>query len=210
MRTGHGELNFAEWFRGDQVTDKGASPAGETAAVRVFPGLPEQARLVRRWVLARLEGRPVDKEAATLIADELFANAVLHTASGNAGGQVTVAVTADDFIHVHDQGGAPAPGRDFPLAGPSGLREGGQGRVLVTSLSSACGFTPADQCPAGGPGDPAPAAHGGCAWARPLPAAPGPGGPPVPSQGPARPGTTIVAAAHPACGLLTSTKGNIS
>lgn len=45
--------------------------------------------------------------------------------------------------------------------------ENGRGLVLVTALSEAWGFTPADQCRAGGPGDPAPAAHGGCVWACP-------------------------------------------
>lgn len=170
--------------------------------MRVFPGLPEQARLVRRWVLARLAGRPVDLEAAALIADELFANAVLHTASGDEGGVVTVAVTADSVIHVHDQGGQPSPARELPLSGPAGLREGGQGRVLVTGLSSTCGLAPAGQCGAAGPGDPAPAAHGGCAWAIPLPSASDQDGTHLPQQ----PGDDH-AATHPASGL-TTTKGD--
>lgn len=207
MHPGHAELIFAEQSRGDLVPDRNTIPLPEPVEVRVFPGLPEQAREVRRWVLARLAGRPVDSEAAALIADELFANALLHTASGDDDGRVTVAVTAASVIHVHDLGGEPVPAREFPLAGLAGPREGGQGRVLVTSLSSGCGLTPADQCGAGGPGDPAPAAHGGCAWALPLPDAPGPGGTDLPPQGPDQPEDNH-SAAHPACGLTTITKGD--
>jgi anti-sigma regulatory factor (Ser/Thr protein kinase) len=70
----------------------GAGPA----AVRVFPGEPGQAGEACRRVralAAHLGG--TDPGDLALIVTEPFANAVLHTRSGSAGGKVTVAVTAD-------------------------------------------------------------------------------------------------------------------
>ena len=135
-------------------------------AVRVFPGRPEQTPHVRRWTRALLAPGPADLDAAEVIVSEIFANAVLHTRSGQPGGLAAVAVTADSAVHVHDQGNAGhIPPCGLPLAIPGRLRENGRGLVLVTALSRAWGFTPAGQCCAAGPGDPAPAARGGCVWA---------------------------------------------
>ena len=84
-----------------RVLTGGAAPT----AVRVFPGLPEQAARARRWVraLASGAGGP-DPDGLDLVVTELFANAILHTRSGEPGGKVTIAVTADGVVHVHDYG----------------------------------------------------------------------------------------------------------
>ncbi len=72
------------------------------------------------------------------MTSELFTNAVLCSASGRPGGQVTVSVrTADGAIRVDvaDQGAVPAC-----MATPPGL---GQGLALVAALADASG---ADGC----------------------------------------------------------------
>jgi anti-sigma regulatory factor (Ser/Thr protein kinase) len=160
-------------------------------AVRVFPGLAAQVPHARRWVRA-LASRPGREPGRTdlvddleLIAAELFANAVLHTRSGGGGGTVTVAVTADWVIHVHDQGaGGPCPGL---LAVGGGVRDDfGRGLQIVMAISGGLAHLPAAWCPVGGPDDPAIGAGGCCTCCRP---AVGPPAPPVPSQEQRRPAT---------------------
>ena len=74
-------------------------------AVRVFPGQAVQAAEARRWVRAlACAADPLATDDAELVLTELFANAIQHTRSGSEGGTVTVAVTADRVIHVHDLG----------------------------------------------------------------------------------------------------------
>jgi anti-sigma regulatory factor (Ser/Thr protein kinase) len=138
-------------------------------AVRVFPGLPGQAAEVRRWAgaLASARGGP-DPGDLMLIVTELFANAVLHTRSGQAGGKVTVAVSADGVIHVHDYGTAgPCPGL---AAGPRPAgdprEDFGHGLEIVTALSGGLAHLPAAWCPAAGPDDPAAGAGGCCTCCR--------------------------------------------
>lgn len=81
---------------------------------RVFPGKPEQAAAVRAFVRSVLAGHPA-RDDAELIASELAANAVRHTASG-MGGMFAVAVAVPSAtvasVLVVDQGAyaAPAPG----------------------------------------------------------------------------------------------------
>lgn len=138
---------------------------GATAAVRVFPGRADQAAEVRRWVrgLAPCEGDPLAVDYAELVASELFANAVAHTLSGGLGGTVTVAVTEDGHIHVHDLGngtGTPCLSLD-PLALLAAVpedQEDGRGLLLVATLcEGSLSATPAAECPIGGP-----AVTGGC------------------------------------------------
>jgi anti-sigma regulatory factor (Ser/Thr protein kinase) len=140
--------------------------------VRVFPGHADQAAEARHWVrgLAAPAG-VLACEDAELVLTELFANAVRHTRSGDAGGTVTVAVTADGVIHVHDLGtaGQPAcPG--LATAAPAGLRlleVSGRGLPIVAALCPERESRPAAQCPAAGPGDPAASAGGCCIACRP-------------------------------------------
>jgi anti-sigma regulatory factor (Ser/Thr protein kinase) len=127
-------------------------------AVRVFPGQAEQVPHARRWVRAlALATSPAAVDEAELVAAELFANAILHTASGAEGGTVTVAVTTDGIIHVHDLGLAGrqgCPGLPGPRQPQDGwLPERGQGLLIVAALSTGCMHLPAARCPATGSGD---------------------------------------------------------
>jgi anti-sigma regulatory factor (Ser/Thr protein kinase) len=133
----------------------------------MFPGQPAQARGARRWVRALASAAGItDPGDAELITAELFANAVLHTRSGGAGGLVVVAVTADGVIHVHDYGTAgPCPGLSAAPAGGPG--ESGRGLEIVAALSGGLAHLPAAWCPAAGPGDPAVRAGGCCTCCRP-------------------------------------------
>lgn len=135
-------------------------------AVRVFPGQADQAAEARRWVRAlACEAGTLAADDAALVLTELFANAILHTRSGDEGGTVTVAVTADGVIHVHDLGstGQP-PCPSLATTAPAGLRLlelTGRGVPIVAALCPAPRAMPAAQCAVAGPGDPA--AHaGGC------------------------------------------------
>jgi anti-sigma regulatory factor (Ser/Thr protein kinase) len=125
------------------------------AAVRVFPGQAEQVPHARRWARAlALATSPAAADEAELITAELVANAILHTTSGAEGGTVTVAVTTDGVIHVHDlglAGGLPCPGLPGPRQPLDGrLPESGQGLLIVAALSTGCVHLPAALCPAAG------------------------------------------------------------
>jgi hypothetical protein len=112
-----------------------------------------------------------DPDEAELITAELFSNAVLHTRSGGKGGKVTVAVTADGVIHVHDYGtDGPCPGLATGTPPDGDPREDfGHGLEIVAELCSGLAHLPAAWCPAGGPGDPATGAGGCCTCCRPAP-----------------------------------------
>jgi anti-sigma regulatory factor (Ser/Thr protein kinase) len=147
-------------------------------AVRVFPGRADQAAHARRWVRAlAAPAGPVACEDAELVLAELFANAIRHTRSGDAGGTVTVAVTADGVIHVHDLGTTsqpPHPG--LAAAAPAGARlleVSGRGLPIVAVLCPEWEARPAAQCPAAGPGDLAAQAGGCCIACRPQSWPPG-------------------------------------
>jgi serine/threonine-protein kinase RsbW len=148
-------------------------------AVRVFPGQAEEARQARRWVraLMAVSCAPAADEAK-LAAGELFANAVRHTRSGAPGGKVTIAVTADGVIHVHDQGtGGKPPCAALTAASQEdgSLSDSGRGLGIVAAICAGWGCMPAARCPAAGPGDPAAQDGGCCAWCRPAPWPPGRG-----------------------------------
>jgi anti-sigma regulatory factor (Ser/Thr protein kinase) len=147
--------------------------AASPAAVRVFPGQADQVPHARRWVrdLALAASAGAADEAELVLA-ELFTNAVLHTASGTQGGTVTVAVTADGVIHVHDlgmTGTAPCPGLPGPARPADGrLPECGRGLLIVAALSTGCVHLPAARCPVAGPGDTAAQAVGCCTRCHPA------------------------------------------
>jgi anti-sigma regulatory factor (Ser/Thr protein kinase) len=152
--------------------------------VRVFPGVLEQVGEARAWVRLLAEGRPVDASEAELLSGELFANAVLHSASGGPGGVVLVAVTAGLVVHVHDQGSRGVPGQAV-----GGVRSGwdesesGRGLLIVEAMASGHGVGPANRCEAAGPADAVLAVGGRCSWARPLSAVPSGGLRSVPGGG---------------------------
>lgn len=122
---------------------------------RVFPGRPDRVAAVRAYVADCLTGAgwPTLVADAVLCVDELFANAVRHTRSGEPGGEVAVRVEpvgAAVVCHVHDQGGPSVPAPGSPQRGG----ESGRGLPIVAALASACGGTNA--CDVGSP------LRGGC------------------------------------------------
>ncbi|KAB2339762.1 ATP-binding protein [Actinomadura rudentiformis] len=74
---------------------------------RSFPGGPEQARAVRRFVACLLDGCPYLDEVL-LVAGELVVNAIRHTKSGQDGGTFTIEIMRGAngvAVSVADQGG---------------------------------------------------------------------------------------------------------
>ncbi|MFF4437954.1 ATP-binding protein [Streptomyces sp. NPDC001621] len=83
-----------------------------TSRARVWglscPGFPEEVSRARRWTRDILRGSPL-AEDAELIVSELSANAILHTASGQAYGSFHLAVAVSAKVvalSVTDDGGA--------------------------------------------------------------------------------------------------------
>jgi hypothetical protein len=109
-------------------------------AVLTLPGLPKSASAAREFTAKCLAGSPAAGDAV-LCVGELFANAVLHSASGLPGGEVTVMVsTAADGtarVDVIDEGPLP-PG----ACASHGL---GQGVLIVSQLADAFGADGADR-----------------------------------------------------------------
>jgi len=104
---------------------------------RIFPGEGEQLRELRQWLrdlLPKCEAR----DDVILVANELAANAVCHTASGR-GGQFSVEVTvAGDLLRVRvGDGGGPSQPRI--IDDPAGER--GRGLRLVQELSVGMGVS---------------------------------------------------------------------
>jgi anti-sigma regulatory factor (Ser/Thr protein kinase) len=164
-----------------------ARPRDPARAARVFPGRAEHARDVRGWARSLTEaacGPAADD--VVLAAGELFANAITHSRSGQAGGLVTVIVIAGPDgaeVHVHDQGadGGQVPHMVLDTVPPA--RESGRGLRIVASVAGEWDAGPAAWCPQAGTGDPAVAAGGCCAWCR-IPAQPVLAGPvPAPRAG---------------------------
>jgi anti-sigma regulatory factor (Ser/Thr protein kinase) len=133
------------------------------AVGRVFDGEPRLVSAARRWAAALLAEAGADQEVTALLTSELFTNTLLHTRSGQPGGTVTVLVTPDGELHVHDHG--PLAGR---CGGPGAWTVAperasfGQGMVLVARLSAGLVHGPAAACPLMWPGDPASSAGGCC------------------------------------------------
>jgi hypothetical protein len=108
---------------------------------RIFPGTPRQVRFVRDFTRRVLAGCPVEDDAV-LLASELAANAVMHTASGRSGVFAVVIDRAPAWvtIEVHDGGSEATPG---VLDGSAG-GESGRGLSVVQAMASRWGY-------AGGP-----------------------------------------------------------
>ncbi|MFI0349245.1 ATP-binding protein [Actinomadura sp. 9N407] len=104
----------------------------------VLPGTEPAVALVRRYARALLPGFPELYEL-TVVASELFTNAVRHSRSGHladdrAGGHVTVSFLVGTEVlrlEIADQGGAGAPG----LRAPDDNGESGRGLHVVEALS---------------------------------------------------------------------------
>ncbi|GAA2880124.1 ATP-binding protein [Streptosporangium fragile] len=108
---------------------------------RTFPGRPDQVPEARRFVRFLLADSPV-RDDAEQVAAELAANAVRHTASGQARGTFIVEVlrrATATRVTVYDCGWGPTPSftrRDRPDA----LGEDGRGLPLVAALASQVGY----------------------------------------------------------------------
>ncbi|HVB44700.1 MAG TPA: ATP-binding protein [Streptosporangiaceae bacterium] len=102
---------------------------------RVFEGTSDQVRAVRQFIRTALPAHPA-LDDAVLVASELAANAVGHTASGNPGGfflvHVTVVSPQAIAVLVTDQGS----GQDPRPQDVSADDEAGRGLAIVTALAS--------------------------------------------------------------------------
>lgn len=146
-------------------------PTVTATATRVFRGIPEEARVARRWV-RMLAGAVCGLAAddAELAAGELFANAVAHTRSGAFSGKITVVVVLDGdgmAVHVHDQGAddSQMPGM-LPFSGEYSLLDSGRGLQLVDSVSAGWETGPVGYCRHAAEDDPTVSADGRCTWFR--------------------------------------------
>ena len=95
------------------MTARTQAPAGQTqqparpatSYQRTFPGRAEEAARVRREIAGYLNGCPVTDDMV-LIADELAANAILHTHSRGSTFQIRCQLTPGAArIEVEDMGG---------------------------------------------------------------------------------------------------------
>jgi anti-sigma regulatory factor (Ser/Thr protein kinase) len=110
-------------------------PGCPVSTCRLFPGQAIHVRAVRDYVRAALAGHAVSDDAA-LVATELAANSIIHSASGQDDGTFMVHLAELDSDHVAivvtDQGGSGVPRER--QAGPGA--ESGRGLTVVRSLTS--------------------------------------------------------------------------
>jgi anti-sigma regulatory factor (Ser/Thr protein kinase) len=121
--------------------------AATMSANRLFWGRPAQVRAARRFVVASLASRPVavDRDLVALLVSELVTNAVVHSASGHAGGTLLVGyqLARDGLdskrlrlrVEVRDLGGSGHPRRCWHALESSGRR----GLEVVEALASRWG-----------------------------------------------------------------------
>jgi hypothetical protein len=106
-------------------------PPAEMRWRRVFPGEERQLSLVRRWLESLLPDCP-PRDDVLLIATELGANAVLHTASGRGGHFVLEVTWEEAVVRVAVEDGGAASGPQV-IDDPVGDR--GRGMLVVQGLS---------------------------------------------------------------------------
>ena len=105
---------------------------------RAFPGRPEQAAVVRRFVEILLHGCPIVDDVL-LVVDELVVNALRHTRSGQADGTFAVEIRrqcAEIVVMVTDQGCATEP---TPTDADE-FAESGRGLRTVSLLATSWGW----------------------------------------------------------------------
>jgi serine/threonine-protein kinase RsbW len=113
-------------------------PANALRWRRAFPGRPEQASVVRRFVETLLHGCALVDDVL-LVTDELVVNALRHTGSGRPGGGFAVELRrerAEVVVMVTDHGclTEPAPVDADELA------ESGRGLRTVSLLATSWGW----------------------------------------------------------------------
>jgi anti-sigma regulatory factor (Ser/Thr protein kinase) len=109
---------------------------GAKPGMRVFLGSPRAVRDVREFVAQVVDGCPVADDVI-LLASEISANAVVHTASGK-GGTFTVVVQPHAGmirVEVHDGGSETAP----DVRASEDLAISGRGLGLVELLATRWG-----------------------------------------------------------------------
>lgn len=113
----------------------GLSSAGLCWGLRVLAGRPDQVRVARQVVRQHLADHPAAVDAV-VVASELAANSVTHSASRLDSGRFLIRAAALDGCHavvaVTDQGGPFAPQTTDP--------DGESGRGLTVVRSLACLF----------------------------------------------------------------------
>jgi anti-sigma regulatory factor (Ser/Thr protein kinase) len=103
-----------------------------------LPGVRRSVGVARGFVRELAAGAPAVDDLVVVVS-ETVANAVTHTASGLAGGRVTVVLTAGDGVYrleVSDDGAA--GGR--PHVKAEAEAETGRGMRIVEALSARWGF----------------------------------------------------------------------
>jgi hypothetical protein len=118
----------------DRATLPRPAPAAQCRSCEAaFPGRPDQVGQARALLAAFLHGEP-GADNAVLLASELAANAVSHSASGQPGGTFTVRAQltgAGIYAEVEDQGS----GWDGNLS----AADAPHGLFLLRALSTTCG-----------------------------------------------------------------------
>jgi hypothetical protein len=119
-----------------------------------FPGRRDQVRLMRGILAVFFDGCPASNDAV-LLASELAANAVTHSASGRPGGALTIRAETCPGLYLRaeiEDGGSTWDGNLHAAQPPHGL-------FLLRALSAHCGTRPGQRgwitwftIPAAGPG----------------------------------------------------------
>lgn len=127
------------------LADTIASAEERILARRTFPGQPGQVSVARRWLAQMIDGFAASDDVL-LACSELATNAIMHSASGQPGGQFTVrlAIRQDIVrIEVLDQGGGWA-GRKETLGYEDDQAENsgqcGRGLTIVAAITDAWGI----------------------------------------------------------------------
>ncbi|MFF4240936.1 ATP-binding protein [Actinomadura geliboluensis] len=120
--------------RGGAVAGGGARVIGAVT----LPGTRRSVGVARAFVRDAAAGLPAVDDLV-LVVSELVANAVTHTASGLAGGRVTVVLAAGDgLVRLEVADGGAAGGR--PHVRDEAGAETGRGMRIVAALSARWGF----------------------------------------------------------------------
>jgi hypothetical protein len=118
----------------DRATLPRPAPAAQSRSCEAaFPGLADQVGQARALLAAFLHGEPA-ADTAVLLASELAANAVSHSASSQPGGTFTVRAQLTGtgiYTEVEDQGSS-WDGNLSAATAPHGL-------FLLRTLSTSCG-----------------------------------------------------------------------
>jgi anti-sigma regulatory factor (Ser/Thr protein kinase) len=104
---------------------------------RHFAGSPDQVHEVRRWIEDLLPDCAARADVI-LLASELCTNAIVHSRSGEAGGQFSVDIDwtpTTARVVVGDQGSAGAPAVAALTGDAAQLDESGRGLLLVDGLA---------------------------------------------------------------------------